>query len=294
VTATALYEGWVRHRRFEPVRPELRVGLFMTYVDLAELPEVFDSSRLWSARRPALAWFRRADYLGDPRQPLRDAALDAVQERTGVRPDGPVRVLTHLRTLGYLFNPVTFYYCFDAAGERVEAVAAEVTNTPWGERHVYALAREDGGEGRVLSGRVGKRFHVSPFLGMDAEYDWRLTDPGDDLQVHVESCRGDRVDFDATLSLRRREPTPAALRRALVRHPLMPLRVVGGIYAHAVRLKLKGAPYHPHPAHERPPHDRRSSPRAPRPSGTPGDRRRLVARGVRARRGEPAGHRHRP
>ncbi len=158
-----------------------------------------------------------------------------------------MRVLTHLRTFGHLFNPVSFYYCFDRAGERVEAVAAEVTNTPWGERHVYAFARGEA-SGRVLRARIGKDFHVSPFLGMDAEYDWRLTEPGDDLQVHIESRRAGRPTFDATLALERREATPAALRRALVRYPLLPLRVVGGIYAHALRLKLKGAPYHRHPA----------------------------------------------
>lgn len=244
MTASALYEGWVRHRRLEPVEHSLRTRLFMAYLDLDELPGVLDRSRLWSARRPAPAWFRRADYLGDPRQPLRDAALDEVEARCGVRPDGPVRLLTHVRTFGFLFNPVSFYYCF--SGERLDAVLAEVSNTPWNERHVYALAREDS-TGRVLRARIDKNFHVSPFMGMDAEYDWRVTEPGEDLQVHIESRREGRTQFDATLALERREATPAALRGALVRHPLMPLRVVGGIYAHAVRMKLKGAPYHAHP-----------------------------------------------
>jgi uncharacterized protein len=247
VTASGLYEGWLRHRRHEPVEHELRVRLFMSYLDLDELPQLLDRSRLWSARGPAPAWFRRADYLGDPAQPLREAVLDAVEQRTGTRPPGPVRVLTHVRTLGHLFNPVSFYYCFDRAGRRVQAVAAEVTNTPWGERHVYAFARGEEQQGKVLHARVGKDFHVSPFLGMDAEYDWRLSEPGDDLQVHIESRSAGRPVFEATLALERREPTPAALRRALVRYPLLPLRVVGGIYAHALRLKLKGAPYHRHP-----------------------------------------------
>ena len=246
MSASALYEGWVRHRRHQPVAHEFRVGLFMSYLDLDELPQLLDRSRLWSARGPALAWFRRADYLGDPERPLREAVLDVVEQRAGVRPEGPVRVLTHLRSFGYLFNPVSFYYCFDRAGLQVEAVAAEVTNTPWGERHVYAFARGDE-VGKVLSARIGKDFHVSPFLGMDAEYSWRLSEPGADLQVHIESRHEGRPTFDATLALERREATPAALRRALARYPLLPLRVVGGIYAHALRLKLKGAPYHRHP-----------------------------------------------
>ncbi len=129
----------------------------------------------------------------------------------------------------------SLYYCFEPDGERVEKVLAEVTNTPWGERRTYVL---DG-----LNATVEKDFHVSPFLGMDAEYRVRLTTPGQLLRVHMESHRGGRVDFDATLALSRRELSPWPL----LRYPFMTLRVVAGIYAHAVRLALRGAPYHPHP-----------------------------------------------
>ena len=216
MSESALYEGWVRHRRFEPVQHEFRRRLFMAYLDLDELPEVLDPVPLWSARRPAPARFRREDYLD----------LDH---------DGPVRLLTHVRTFGHHFNPVSFYYCFDRAGERVERVVAEVTNTPWGERHVYEL---DG-----LRASVGKAFHVSPFLAMGSEYRVSMTAPGELLRVHMESRRDERVDFDATLALSRRELSAGPL----LRYPLMTLRVVAGIYAQAVRLKLKGAPYHAHP-----------------------------------------------
>jgi DUF1365 family protein len=216
VSESALYEGWVRHRRFEPVQHEFRRRLFMAYLDLDELPEVLDPVPLWSARRPAPARFRRGDYL----------ELDH---------DGPVRLLTHVRTFGHHFNPVSFYYCFDRRGERVERVVAEVTNTPWGERHVYEL---DG-----LRASVGKVFHVSPFLAMGSEYEVSMTTPGDLLRVHMESRRDGRVDFDATLALSRRELSAWPL----LRYPLMTLRVLGGIYGQAVRLKLKGAPYHAHP-----------------------------------------------
>jgi DUF1365 family protein len=168
--------------------------------------------------------------------PLRQAVQDAVEERTGVRPEGPVRVLTSVRTFGHLFNPISVYYCFDRAGQRVEALAAEVTNTPWGERHVYACPG--------LDGHFAKRFHVSPFLGMDADYRLRASLPSERLQVHVESRREERAQFDATLSLERRELGPGPL----FRYPLQSLRVVTGIYGQAIRLKLKGAPYHAHPA----------------------------------------------
>jgi DUF1365 family protein len=230
MSASALYEGWVRHRRHEPVAHEFRYRIFLSYLDLGELPEVLDRVPLWSARRAAPAWYRPTDFMSA------GEALDAVEERTGSRPAGPVRLLTSVRTFGHLFNPISIYYCFDPAGERVEALAAEVTNTPWGERHVYACSG--------LAGRFDKRFHVSPFLGMDSDYRLRAGAPGERLQLHVDSTSGGRPQFDATLSLRRRELGPAPL----FRYPLQSVRVVAGIYAQALRLKLKGAPYHPHPA----------------------------------------------
>ncbi len=242
---SAVYEGWVRHRRFEPVDHDFRYPLFLMYLDLEELPELFDGSLAWSARRPALARFRRSDYLGDPRRPLREEVLDLLEARTGRRPAGPVRLLTQLRQYGFTFNPVSFYYCFGPGGERVEAVVAEVTNTPWGERHAYVLERV--GEGSVIADRLEKEFHVSPFLAMDGDYEWRVSEPNDSLQVHIESRSAGRPVFDATLSLQRRELEPKLLRRLLVRYPAASLAVVARIYLQALRLKLKGVRHYPHP-----------------------------------------------
>jgi uncharacterized protein len=239
VTASCVYEGVVRHRRSAPVRHELSYRVGLLYVDLAELPALFDGRVLWSARRPALAWFRRRDHLGPPDVPLDDAVRALVHERTGVRPSGPVRLLTHLRYGGHCFNPVSFYYCFDDAGERLQAVVAEVTNTPWGEQHAYVLA----GEGRVQRAQVAKALHVSPFMGMDHRYDWRVTEPGRELIVHIDSLRAGRKVFDATLTLQRRELDARALRRVLWRYPAATLVGVARIYAQALRLRLKGAPW---------------------------------------------------
>jgi uncharacterized protein len=247
VSASAVYEGWVRHRRMRPVEHAFRYRVFMAYIDLDELPELFDGTPLWSARRPAPAWFRRSDFLGDPARPLRDEVLDRVEDLGGARPGGPVRLLANLRYLGHNFNPVTFYFCFAEDGERVEAVLAEVTNTPWGERHAYLLDRGEA-SGRVLDATLGKAFHVSPFIGMDQTYRWRVTEPGERLQVHIENHAGGELEFDATLSLERRPAGPRTLNRVLVRYPLMSVQVVARIYLNALRLKLKGAPYHPHPA----------------------------------------------
>ena len=246
MSESAIYEGWVRHRRHGAVEHEFRYPLFMTYLDLAELPWVFDRYRGWSARRPAPAWFRRADFIGPEEQPLDECVREAVAERSGVWPEGPIRLLANLRHLGHSFNPVTFYYCFDDAGERVRFVLAEVTNTPWGERHAYVLGGSDG-ESRVIRGELDKSFHVSPLMGMNHRYDWRTTEPAAKLVVHIDSTGAEGTAFDATLSLRRRELEPATMRRVLWRYPAMSAQVVAKIYWQAALLKIKGAPYHPHP-----------------------------------------------
>ncbi len=249
---SCLYEGSVRHRRVGAVNDEFHYPLFMVYLDLDELPQLFDGhGLLCSARRPALAWFRRADYLGDPATPLIDAVRELVTEHTGARPEGPIRLLTHLRCFGHCFNPVSFYYCFDAVDEHVATVVAHVTNTPWGEHHAYVMPVSepaDRGTVTVMRDRLQKRLHVSPLMGMDHVYDWRLTEPAKQLLVHIESQRasGERA-FDATLSLSRREFTPRALRRTLARYPLLTVRIVARIYTHALGLRLRGATYFPHP-----------------------------------------------
>ena len=245
---SCLYIGRVRHRRFRPVAHAFGFPLFMVYLDLAELDEVFRGRWLWSARRAALARFRREDHLGDPRVPLAEAVRDLVAERTGRRPQGPVRLLTHLRYAGYGFNPVSFYYCHDAGG-RLEAIVADVSNTPWNERHRYVLAADPSGAAtqRFAS---SKDFHVSPFMGMDLDYGWTFHAPGERLAVRIENReRNGRVLFDAVLALRRREITGASLAFALVRFPLLTLQVIAAIYWQAFRLHRKGAPTFAHPAH---------------------------------------------
>jgi DUF1365 family protein len=244
VSSSCIYEGTIRHRRFA-VRPyEFTHRLALAYVDLDELPRLLDG-RL-TARRPGLLRFRRRDYLGDRATSLPQAVRDAVHAHSGRRPDGPVRVLTQLRSWGHCFNPVSFYYCFDPAGEHIEAVIAEVTNTPWGERYCYVLAPEPVSTG-VLGGEFDKALHVSPFMDMDHRYTWRLTPPAQTLSVQIESRRAGALQFDATLALRRYELTRASVARMTVRYPLATVRVLALIYAHALRLRLKGVPVHPRP-----------------------------------------------
>jgi uncharacterized protein len=243
VSSSCIYEGVIRHRRLEP-RHEFRDRLALAYLDLEELPWLL-GGRLVS-RRPGLVRFRRRDYLGDPAVPLDRAVRELVSERTGERPAGPIRLLTHPRSFGHCFNPVSFYYCFEAAGEHLEAVVAEVTNTPWGERHAYVLGHGHA-SGKGLNAQFEKAMHVSPFMGMDHRYDVRASTPGRTLSVHIGSSRAGTTVFDATLSLRRRELTRASLARTTARYPFATVRVLALIYAHALGLKLAGARVHRHP-----------------------------------------------
>jgi uncharacterized protein len=247
---SALYTGWIRHRRRAPTRNAFRYRLFMSYIDLAELPRLFDGRWFWSARRPALAWFRRSDYLGPADVPLDTAVRDLVAARIGARPAGPIRLLTHLRMFGYAFNPVSFYYVFDASGARVETIVAEITNTPWNERHAYVLPLDEAVRrgARAVRFEFDKQFHVSPFMPMDVRYEWSFGTPGAGLHVHMVNRRDGAVQFDATLALRREPMGARALARALVSFPLMPLRVSAAIYWQALKLLLKRTPFFTHPS----------------------------------------------
>lgn len=245
---SAIYEGWVRHRRRAPHAHQFRYRLYMLFIDLDELPQLFRGRWLWSLEGRNLAVFRRRDFLGDPARPLAQAVRDRVEAELGRRPLGPVRMLTHLRYAGYSFNPVTFYYCYGADGEQLEAIVAEITNTPWRERHAYVLdVRGAEVHGRALGWAFDKRFHVSPFMPMQRGYRWRFTTPAADLHVHMDVLAGDGREFDATLVLQRRAFTAANLRRVLWRFPLMSLKVIAAIHWQALRLWLKRNPVHDHP-----------------------------------------------
>jgi hypothetical protein len=246
---SAVYSGWVRHRRYQPTHHEFRYRLFMMYLDLAELPSVLDPFWCWSARRPALAHFKRDDYHGDPRTTLDAAVRASVADHTGSEPSGPIRLLTHLRYFGHIFNPVSFYYCFDATGERVETILAEITNTPWRERHAYVLPVASGKRrGAVTRFEFDKTFHVSPFWPMDMRYDWRLSEPRERLHIHMENWREEQRTFDATMMLERQPLLHRSLSRTLLSHPLMTAKVVSAIYWQALRLWVKGTPFFTHPA----------------------------------------------
>ena len=237
---SGIYTGRVAHHRHTPVEHRFTYRIAMVYLDLSEVTEVCGLHPLWSRERRNAVTFRRADYLGDPAVPLDDAVRDLVEERTGTRPSGPVGVLTQLRTWGWLFNPITTYYCWDRAHSEVETVVVEVTNTPWHERTAYVLP----GTGVH---RAAKGMHVSPFLPMGLTHRFTIGEPGRHLTLAVDDFDGDDLVFAASMTLTRTAAGRRAQGRLLWRFPLMTLRVSLGIYRQALALRRKGVPFHAHP-----------------------------------------------
>ena len=181
--------------------------------------------------------------------PLDQALADLVEEHLGRRPNGPIRLLTHLRYFGHCFNPASFYYCYDSADSTVETIIVEIHNTPWGEVHCYVLSR-DQNQHPIKSWRRfqhKKMFHVSPFIDMDIEYDWRFCEPGEFIRVHMIDYQSGEKLFDASLALKRQEISARALRQVLIKYPLMTAKVTTIIYWQALKLLLKKTPVFVHP-----------------------------------------------
>lgn len=246
--SSAVYEGIVSHRRLGPKPHYFEYRLCQLYLDLDELDRVFAGRWLWSVGHCNLAEFRRSDYFGERSLPLAQAVRDRIEQSTGYRPNGPIRLLTHLRYAGYVFNPVSFYYCYAPDGATLTAILAEITNTPWQERHTYVLPL---GEARRRTDswewEFPKAFHVSPFIGMERQYAWRFTEPRDELRVGMHVQRDGEREFEAYLRLRRHPMSGASLARVLWRFPLMTAQVIGAIHWQALRLWLKRTPVHDHP-----------------------------------------------
>jgi len=241
---SAIYQGYLRHRRHFPHGHRFCYPVFMMYLDLDELDSVLALSPFWSSKPWRPARFVRRDYLGDPEVPLADAVRERIREQTGRRHEGSIRLLANLRYFGYNQNPIACYYCFDA-GEKLRFIVAEVTNTPWGERQSYVLECDP--DRRIQRIEFGKEMHVSPFNPMQMQYRWRCNRPAEVLAVNLDAEVEGRVHVDATMALKRREIDARGLAAVLVRYPWMTARVALAIYWQALRLWFKRTPIYDHP-----------------------------------------------
>ncbi|MDH3329468.1 MAG: DUF1365 domain-containing protein [Desulfobulbaceae bacterium] len=245
---SCIYLGDLHHHRYLPRENIFNYSVFFMFLDLEELPEIFAGHWFWSVGRANVANFNRADYLGSPDIPLDQAVRNRVEEQLGERPTGPIRMLTHLRYFGHCFNPVSFYYCYDADDSRLEYIVAEITNTPWRERHSYVLGEKQNREnGQRKRYQFNKAFHISPFMDMDFRYEWLFVEPGDLLNIHMINFKEDKKYFEAILNMKRKEITSNALAGVLIRFPAMTLKVLSMIYWQAFRLWLKKIPYYDKP-----------------------------------------------
>ena len=243
-----LYWGTIFHRRHTPFTRFFKYPIFMAYIDITSLRTTMSPSLLWNINKPAIVSFRRSDYHGDPQVDLEDAVRLTLLEKTGRSFKGPIRLLTNLRYFGYCFNPVSFYYCFNEADDKVEAIMAEVTNTPWKERYSYVIEKQDQTNNKPrLVASPKKQLHVSPFWGMDHDYEWSFSQPESNLSVYMSNYKEDKMVFDVALNLKRKVFSNRSLFKAILRFPFITLMVVYRIHWQAFILYIKRAPFFTHP-----------------------------------------------
>ncbi len=238
---SAIYSGQVRHRRFSPKKHAFSYSVFMMYVCLNELDEVLSKSVFWSRRAWSAARFKREDFHGDPAVELSEAVKRKVESEIGRRPEGNVFMLANFRYFGVSMNPLVTYYCFDKNDQFVDAILAEVTNTPWRERRAYVLdCCENKANQKFL---FEKNFTVSPFNTMDMCYTWYSSLPGEKLNLHIDCSNSSAKVSDATLQLTRDEISGKSMTTILAKYPFMTLKVLLSIYWQALKLFCKGVPF---------------------------------------------------
>jgi hypothetical protein len=244
VNISAIYEGWVMHRRVAPRHHRFKYSVFALLLDLDELPALDRASRLFKYNRGGVFSFQDRDH--GPRDakasPDLKRWLDGLLSDAGITAKGARRVLCYPRIFGFVFNPLSVWFCHDER-DVLKAIVYEVHNT-YEERHAYVLPV--GEDTRLVRHGCPKNFYVSPFLSRDCRYLFRIRPPGKDVAIAIHEEEAGRPILNASFAGERRPLTDGALLRMLLTYPLMTLKVVVAIHYEAVRLMLKGVRRHPH------------------------------------------------
>lgn len=239
---SAIYTGTVTHRRYIPKKHSFTYTVFMSYLDLDELGKIFTNIPFWSdSGKKNIAYFNRNDYLRPSNKPLKTLVQETIHKKLNVNHTGPIKMLTHLRILGCCFNPVTFYYCFNATNKKLDYVLADITNTPWNERHQYLIDLKNNDNMQFK-----KAFHISPFMDMEMDYDWQFSTPNDTLSVKMLANKK-KCFFKANMLLNKKTINTANTNNMLIKHCFINYKVIWGIYWQAAKLYLKQVPFYSHP-----------------------------------------------
>lgn len=235
---SCLYSGEVGHFRHTPVKHSFYYKIFLFCLDLDELDKLPNLGFWFKVNRPALMSFRTQDYLYRDGKLTRETVWQKVHELGGTNQQGKVLFVGQVRCLGVYFSPVNFYYCHDEQG-KLRYLLAEVSNTPWNERHYYLVDAKH-------QAPMDKQFHVSPFMNLDMQYHWRFSALTEKLQLHISNQKSGQTLFDATLQMERKPLTKQSLRTQWLRIPAMTLKTVAAIYWQAAKLYWKKVPYVPY------------------------------------------------
>lgn len=247
---SAIYTGTLRHRRMEPREHHFQYHVLLFYIDLSEIDRIFSIPFFFSHRFPRLIGYDRKHYLAG-HDSLEQSVKELIFKKTGKTHDGPIRLLTQISYLGFCFNPVSFYYCYDR-NEQLRFMVTEITNTPWYERSSYVHEINDDRKHHRFE--FEKDFHVSPFMPMNLHYVWNFSTPEPELKqdwlsVHMEDWNPakTRKIFDATLMLKAKPWNAQNLVLSLLKFPLLTFKSFIAIYVQAFLLKMKKIPFYSHP-----------------------------------------------